>query len=384
MSAREGRVAAGARAGRERRGRRRTPGADPTAFRGLPSRRDAPIRLVRWDQEACTVRRVFATEVGAWLGPGGNVWIDVAAPSAADLAELRRLLGLHGLATSVLAHDATPHPHHVAWRRSEALVLVGTAGEGRLEQVSVVLGDGWVLSIHECESDRFDVVRERLTRADDPLRAGGASLLAATLCLALVDGLFEPVDALRDTLEELEDEAIEERVVDYDKLHRLRRHFDRMRPIDALPMAIGRALWAGSTLWDRDARVVLALAEETAHHLQALLEGAKGSAISLADLQISILQARSNAGIAFLTTVSTIFLPITFLTGVWAMRFEYMPEVGWRWGYPMALTTIAFSGLLLIAFIRRQPWWREMRASWGAQERPRPQPEPWGRDRDGA
>jgi magnesium transporter len=225
------------------------------------------------------------------------------------------------------------------------------------EHVSLVLGPGWVCSFQEAEHNILDAVSERLRLGRGHLRGQGAQYLLAALLDTAVDGYFEVIASMSDEVEDLEDCLLRE--PDHEvlaDLYRLRReaHFLR-RTVWPLRDALGRAgkegvlheIEAGRLL--DDVRTHLNQASDDLATLQSVLS-------DLLAAFMSISGHRMNQVMKLLTLVATLFIPLTFLAGVWGMNFERMPELGWRWGYPMALGSMALVALVLVLLFRFRRW----------------------------
>jgi len=319
------------------------------------------LQAIRYRGPSYEERQVEPAAVPALLAAGGVLWLDLAAPDAAQLTALRETLALHPLAVADAAHPPQL-PRYTTWAGFELFVL---AAADPLEQVSLFLGDSWVLTVRG-DADPFEPVRRRLRDRIGLIRDRGAAWLAAALITALVEGFFAPVETLREELEELEDVLLTGRArPSSERLHRFRRRLLLLRrAVVASREAIQRAVREESPRWDADARLHLREAGEDAAQLQEMVEGAQSAAASLGDLYLSVLGSRTNEVVTVLTLVSTLFLPMTFLTGVWGMNFEAMPELRWRWGYLFAWACIVLSGGALLAWFRHRGWFRAIRIPW--------------------
>lgn len=352
----------GPKAHRTRRTRRPPAGADPSQLAVAAVR--AAAHVTRYGPAHFEERDVEAGAIS--VGGSGVTWIDVAHAGADDFAALERMLRLHPLAVADAAHPPQ-RPHYSVWADFELFVLAVAHDDG-LEQVSLFLGDGWLLTIREGGEDPFVAVRERVRGGVGRIREHGASWLASALVAAILDGYFEPVEALRERLEELEDAVLAgQREPHFGELHELRRRLLTMRrAVEPMREAIMRAGREDTPRWEPDARLHLREAGEDALQLIEIVEAAQGSAASLGDLYLSVIGSRTNEVVTLLTLVSTLFLPMTFLTGVWGMNFEHMPELAWRHGYLFGWSMIVLSAAALLGYFQRRGWFRQMRGPWGS------------------
>jgi magnesium transporter len=232
------------------------------------------------------------------------------------------------------------------------------AGELEIEQLSLVLGPGFVATFQERPGDLFDPVRTRIRTGAGRIRRHGADYLAYALLDAIVDGYFPVIEAASDALEQLEEQVVGPPLPEtLSEVHGLRRLF----------LELHRIGWAhrdalASLVRDEDApigapvRVYLRDVYDHAYQALDAVESARELAASLVDLQLSSASHRTNQVVQALTVVSTIFIPLTFLVGVYGMNFDVMPELRWRWSYFVLWGfMLAIAGGLFQAF-RARGW----------------------------
>jgi magnesium transporter len=201
----------------------------------------------------------------------------------------------------------------------------------------LVLGPGWVASFQERAGDVFDPVRERIRSSTSRIRKMGADFLIYALIDAVIDGYFPVAESLAGTLDELE-----EQVITNPSHAALARIYATRRTI----LGLHRVQWR-----QRDAIHAILRDEEMPisesvkpylrdthdHAFQTLdtIETYRDMVLGLIDLYLSSASHRMNEVMKTLTVVATLFIPLTFLAGVYGMNFKYMPELASRWGYPM-------------------------------------------------
>lgn len=244
------------------------------------------------------------------------------------------------------------------------LKSVKTAGTGlHMEQVSVLAGRSWVLTIQEHPSPLLDPVRERLKRPQSRLRRGGPDLLMAAVLDVIVDGCFDATERIGEQLEHLEQRVhkeVDKRVMQEayrlrSRLHELRRAYLPLRE------ALGSAL-------QQDTRHVLPATRpyfrDVQDHVLQLIEQVETDreiVNQVVELHLSLVNLRSNEVMKVLTIIATIFIPLSFLAGVYGMNFDRsagalaMPELSWAWGYP------AFWGICLLFVGGFVVWFRHKR-----------------------
>ncbi len=357
---------------RSRRIRRAPAGADASNLTRGYGAHAGPLTGVRYSSSGFQAAQVQPSQVGAWLRPPEIAWLDVPAPSPDALLILQQQLGLHPLAVSDAAHPPQ-RPHHAAWPQFELLVITAAAPEGRLQQLSLFLGDHWVLSLRELPEDLFAPVRQRLEGDIGPLRRGSAALLVTALVSTVIDGLFERAEEVRERIEDLEEEITDDPRLLNRRLHSLRRQLLQLRrAVEPMRETVRRASEWTTQRWDPDAQVHLREAGEDTEQLFELLVDAQSTATALTDLNLSNQGGQTNSVLTLLTMVSTLFLPMTFLASLWGMNFHHMPELRWHWGYPVALGVIVLSAVLPFRWMLRQRWFRTMWGQWKEERRRSP------------
>ena len=226
------------------------------------------------------------------------------------------------------------------------------------EQISLVLTARNVLSFQERPGDVFDAVRERLARPNSRIRLRGPDYLAYALLDCIIDSYFHILEQLGDRLEELETALLSEpRQETLQEIHHVKGQLMFMR----------KAVWplremTGSLLQDD-----YPLIHETTtrylhdlydHSIQVVetLESFREAATGLVDLYMSSISFRMNEVMQILTVTASIFIPLTFIAGIYGMNFSWMPELQWPFGYPLALLLMLGCALGMIWFFRRKRW----------------------------
>jgi magnesium transporter len=227
-----------------------------------------------------------------------------------------------------------------------------------MEQVSLILMPGCVITFQEKPGDVFDPVRDRLRTAKGKIRSKGADYLAYALLDAVVDRYFLLLEKLGEDVEELDEQILtdpgEEAV---SNLHTLKREMIFLRkaawPMREIVASLERG---GSDLVTPD--TALFLRDLYDHSVQVMdsIETFRDVLSGLLDIYLSSTGNRMNEIMKVLTIISTIFIPLTFIAGIYGMNFEYMPELKVPWAYPAVwVVMIAIAGGML-AFFRKKKW----------------------------
>jgi magnesium transporter len=231
-------------------------------------------------------------------------------------------------------------------------------------QLSLFLGDTWLVSFYSGHEDPFDAIRQRTYRDSSRIRRSSIDYLYYSLLDTAIDLVFPIMESLGDRIEALEltvfDDPSRESL---DEIHKLKRELVLLRRItwpqrdmlnNLLRDELGQ-ISSGTKLYIRDCY-------DHAIHALDLVESYREMASSLLEVYLSSLSNRMNDVMKLLTIIATVFIPLSFIVGVYGMNFDRsvsawnMPELGWHYGYPMLwLTMVALvAGMLL--YFRRKRW----------------------------
>jgi len=230
--------------------------------------------------------------------------------------------------------------------------------EIKTEQVSLVLGPNYVLSFQEREGDVFDPVRDRIRRSKGRIRKKGADYLAYALLDAIVDGYFLILERIGDRIEELEENLISRPdTKTLQAIHYLKREMIFLRrSVWPLREVISGMTRKESTLIRESTEIFLRDVYD--HTIQVIdtIETYRDMVSGMLDTYLSSISNRMNEVMKVLTIFAAIFIPLTFVAGIYGMNFSYMPELGWKWGYFAALTIMATIGISMVIYFRNKKW----------------------------
>jgi len=230
--------------------------------------------------------------------------------------------------------------------------------ETKVEQVSMILGDNFVISFQEREGDIFDSVRERLRNGKGRIRKMQADYLAYSLLDTIVDNYFTILEKLGDRIEELEERmVIDPKSETLHEIHRLKREMVFLRksvwPLRELINGMERG---ESPLIHKATRIYLRDVYD--HTIQVIdtVETYRDMLSGMHDTYLSSISNRMNEIMKVLTIIATIFIPLTFIAGVYGMNFEFMPELKWRWAYFIVWGVIIVIAIYMITYFKRRKW----------------------------
>ncbi|MBU1905764.1 MAG: magnesium/cobalt transporter CorA, partial [Candidatus Omnitrophica bacterium] len=230
--------------------------------------------------------------------------------------------------------------------------------EVEIEQVSMILGNNFLISFQEKEGDVFDSIRERIRTAKGRIRKSGVDYLVYTLIDAVIDNYFLILEKIGEKIEVLEEELINTPTQETMRnIHSLKREMIFLRK-SVWPM---RELING--LQKSESSVIkkstgIFLRDVYDHTIQVIdtVESLRDMASGMLDIYLSSISNRMNEVMKVLTIFAAIFIPLTFIAGVYGMNFKFMPELEWKYGYFVALSLMAAVGITLVLFFKRKKW----------------------------
>jgi len=226
------------------------------------------------------------------------------------------------------------------------------------QQISLVLGATFVLSFQEADEEVFAPIRERIRSAKGRIRRLGADYLAYALIDAVVDGYFVVLEGLGEKLEFLEEELVAGVSTEsLHTLHDLKREMIFLRK-SVWPMreVVGRLARGESSLIRDSTEVYLRDVYDHAIQVMDMVETFRDMLSGMLDIYLSSLSNRMNEIMKVLTVIATLFIPLTFVAGVYGMNFKHMPELEWRWGYLLVWVVMFVVAALMLLYFRRKKW----------------------------
>jgi magnesium transporter len=231
-------------------------------------------------------------------------------------------------------------------------------GKVDTEQVSLVVGKNFVISFQEREGDVFGQIRERIHMAKGRIRKMGADYLAYALVDAIVDHYFEVLEKTGEQLEALEEELLSDpRPETSAKIHGIKRDLIYLRKsVWPLREIIGNIERGESGIMKSATRVFLRDVYD--HTIQVIdtLETYRDMISGLLETYLSSISNKMNEVMKVLTLIATIFIPLTFIAGIYGMNFQRMPELGWRWGYFTVLIVMGCIGVAMLIIFKKRRW----------------------------
>ncbi len=296
--------------------------------------------------------------------PGVSVsWYNVDGVSDTQiLTSIGRQFSLHPLTVEdILNTDQRPKMEE--YEKYLFIVMkmlrLGEGGSLLAEQISIILAEESVLSFQEgIKGDVFDPIRARIESGKGRIRSVGPDYLCYALIDAVVDSYFVILESIGGRIEQLEDTLLHHPLPNtLQDIHDIRRELIFLRrSIWPLREVIGGLQRTESSLMKKETSVFLRDVYD--HTIQVIdtVETYRDMVSGLVDLYMSMMSNRMNEVMKVLTIIATIFIPLTFIAGVYGMNFAYMPELTWPWGYAFAWGVMLAAALALLYYFRKKKW----------------------------
>ncbi|GAB4467729.1 MAG: magnesium/cobalt transporter CorA [Elainellaceae cyanobacterium] len=329
------------------------------------------ITLIDYCEDSATRIPINEPEEAApYLDAESVSWVDVKGLGSEDV--LKRLGNIFNLHPLVLEDIVNVPQRPKVEEYGDQLLLIARmvtlkdSGRGFFtEQVSFIIGKNYLLTVQEePEYDSFGPVRERIRLGKGAIRNRGADYLAYCLLDSIVDGFFPVLENYGEELEELEEEVVSNPVRStLQKIHTLKRELLNLRrSIWPMRDAISALIRDGEDLLQDEARMYLRDCYDHAVQVLDMVETYREVASSLMDVYVSSVGNRMNELMKQLTLISSIFIPLTFIAGVYGMNFNpdaspwNMPELNWYWGYPLCWALMLLTSAGLLFYFWKRGW----------------------------
>jgi magnesium transporter len=294
------------------------------------------------------------------VAPGKVTWVHVVGLGSMDVIQaLAERFGMHKLLVEDLfLTEARPKAESYDDKLFVQLKIPPRELGGAMDQMSFVMANGLVISIDEAIGDCFDPVRARLLKSG-AIRSFAADYLLYALVDSVVDGFFPALESEGEVLDKLEDSLRNPKhILPLAEIHAVKRRLLRMRRVIwPLRELIGALMRDAQMKMSDPVKLYLRDTYDHSVELVDLIELYRESANGLAELSLSMVSARMNDVMKFLTVISTIFMPLTLITGIYGMNFNTdqpfnMPELHWKYGYPFALGLMVLIAIGFLVYFR--------------------------------
>ncbi len=352
------------------------PGSIPGTLTIESDAAPSEIIVIEYNLERAThATNVKPQECGSYLKTDSISWIDVQGlGSERVLQQLGKIFKLHPLLLEDVVN--VPQRPKIEDYQTQLIIITQMAiltqkseNGVSIEQVSLIVGKNYLLSLQEDpEDDCFQPVRDRIRYNRGIVRQKGADYLAYALWDAIIDGYFPVLEAVGDRIEELEDRIVlEPNQKTLAQVYQIRRELLALRrAIWPQREAIEKLIKNGSSAIDKE--VIPYLRDCYDHIIQIVdvIETYRELTSNLMTVYMSAVSNRINEIMKTIAVVSTIFIPLTFITGLYGMNFDdeispyNMPELNWYWGYPLCWSLMIAVSTSLIIFFWRRGWFNDI------------------------
>jgi len=322
------------------------------------------IRILDYDEaqfeeeEAKTIEESFPFKDKSTI-----TWINIDGIHQVEIIEkLGNYFGLHPLLLEdILNTEQRPKMEDYGdyiFIVLKMLYLGEANNEIEAEQVSLILGSNFVISFQERGRDVFEPVRDRIRNAKGRIRKAGADYLAYTLLDAIVDNYFIILESLGETMEETEEQlTTNPNPETLQLIHALKKEMIFLRksiwPLREVVSGLERC--ESSLIHESTGAYLRDVYDHTIQIIDTV-ESFRDMISGMLDIYLSSISNKMNEVMKVLTIFASIFIPLTFVAGVYGMNFSFMPELKWQWGYFGILGVMALVGISLMVYFRRRKW----------------------------
>ena len=332
-------------------------------YTGVERSEKVTLSLINFDAGNCDEQHEILTDAVEGIEDKSFIsWVNVNGIHDVKVIEqLGARIALHPLEMEGLA-DVSQRPKVEEYEGHLFIVLKMLHYKGnedlRIEQVSLVVGNTFVISFQEYAGDVFDPIRMRLRNGKGRIRKMGADYLAYALIDTIVDHYFVVIEQMGEQIELLEEELLD---------NPGKELLLRINNLKREAILIRKSIWplreVISTLQRSESPIIKKktqpfLRDVYDHTVQVvdMIETFRDLLASMTDLYMSSLSQKMNEVMQLLTIVGAIFIPLTFIAGVYGMNFDNMPELHWPNGYPLIMTLMFILGAGLLIYFKRKKW----------------------------
>ena len=328
---------------------------------------DAPptmLRMISYDREEVREQDIHtAEELSVAFDPGNVTWVDVQGFGDEQLIRnIGEVFSLHPLAME----DVVNMPQRPKAEIYDGQVLIITrmvrmngSADVDMEQVTIVMGENYVLTFQERYGDVLDPVRQRIRAGKGrPIRCHGSDYLSYVIADTIVDGYYPVIEALGDHLEQLENVVMETPGIEVLRaLNRTKNMLVNLRrAIWPQREAVNSLIRDENELVSQEVRVYLRDTYDHCVQTAEVIEMYREMSTGLMNTYLSSIANRTNEVMKVLTIMASIFIPLTFLAGIYGMNFEHMPELHVKWAYPAVWGTMFGTASVMVAYFWRKGW----------------------------
>lgn len=329
---------------------------------GEEEQKPSRLTIISYTKDSCDFREIGLDEISILDDRDKIHWLNIDGLSDVELLQrVAEHFGIHQLTLEdIMNTEQRPKVEVYDDYIFVAMKMIQFTESGVLdfEQVSFVLKDNFVITFQEKIGDVFNPVRERIKTGYGRVRKGNEDYLFYGLLDVMVDYYFYVLEKMGDSLEELEERAATEtNRVFILEIQNLKKDLLLIRksvwPVREIMNVLIRD---ESPILDRSISPYLRDLYDHTVQVMDTVETYRDMVSSVMEVNISMLSNKTNEVMKLLTIISTIFIPLTFIVGLYGMNFKYMPEISWRYGYVMAWVVMIVIVGVMIVYFKRKKW----------------------------
>jgi magnesium transporter len=340
-------------------------GLPPGTLLHIGEKRSEKVRITIYDYDQTHFLEKEVDHIEEWVPSKGKrvTWINITGIHDVDIIqEIGVHFSIHPLSLEdVLNTGQRPKTEDFKEYIFVVLKMFQYNEKDRkvcIEQISLIFGSHFVISFEEEEGDVFNPIRKRIKNEKSIIRRMGADYLAYALVDAIVDNYFVVLEALGEDIEDLHEELIREPTTEtLETIQILKREMIMLRKsvwplrevVSSLEKGESSLIGKGTLVYLRDVYDHTIQVIDSIETFRDLLSG-------MLDIYLSSVSNRMNEIMKVLTIIATIFIPLTFLAGIYGMNFQYMPELELKWGYYAVLLVMVLIGCIMVVYFRKKKW----------------------------
>lgn len=291
------------------------------------------------------------------------MWIQIVGIRQIDLIEkICRRYNIHALVSEDILN--TLHRPKIEYHEEYVFLILKALEYNRnnesidIEQVSLILGENVVISFVESQNSQFESIKDRILKNYGKIRKMGADYLAYALMDWIIDEYFVVIETLGERIELIEDAVIlDPHPMLLEEIFFLKKEMIFFRKSIWPLREIIKKIRSSETQFITDStQIYFNDLNDHVIHAMDLIESFRDMLSSILDVYHSSISHKMNEVMRFLTIIGTIFIPLTFVAGLYGMNFNYMPELKWKWGYFYVLSLMTVIGVFLLAYFKRKKW----------------------------
>jgi magnesium transporter len=339
-------------------------GTSPGSMVYVGPGRDNPagIERIRYDRENLVIERITPAEAAPDKEGFKNLIVFYGVHDVEAVRTMGKEFDIHPLQMEDIVN--TTHRPKLEWDGKDLFLIMKTCflnadtGQIEFEQVSFFVSGSTLICFRQNTDDLFERIKKRLEKKGSRLRISGIDYLLYVLLDHFVDGYFTVLEQLGADQDELQEKIVKQPEQEYlEKIFQLRRDASTMRQaIWPLREILNQVQNREMDLLEEETRVFFKDVHDHSLHIMDSLEMIREMNTILHEVYLSLISHRMNTVMKLLAIIATIFIPLTYIAGVYGMNFEHMPELSWKAGYYICLGLMAAIGLGLAGFFKYKRW----------------------------